>query len=108
MKRSTSSKSLPPPFRVPGLIDHQEAQTGDTRDESDGDSKPRDSLHSQLVASHHNPSFSAPGWFARIRPDDSSTTVQGMYEEVSQVANDDVSSIRTFASFSAEENLIKM
>ncbi|KAL2494601.1 ABC transporter B family member 9 [Forsythia ovata] len=35
MRRSTSSGSLPPPCGVPGLIDYQEAQTGETRDEKE-------------------------------------------------------------------------
>ncbi|CAI9783802.1 unnamed protein product [Fraxinus pennsylvanica] len=130
MKRSTSSGSLPPPFGAPDLIDYHEAQTGDTRDErevkepcrrcfsanfpehSDGDSRPGDSLHDQLVASHHNPSSSAACWFARIPLDGFykgfSADAKVMYEEASQVANDAVSSIRTVASFSAEEKIMKM
>ncbi|KAL2475095.1 ABC transporter B family member 9 [Abeliophyllum distichum] len=35
MRRSTSSGSLPPLCGVPGLIDYQEAQTGETRDEKE-------------------------------------------------------------------------
>ncbi|KAL2495337.1 ABC transporter B family member 9 [Forsythia ovata] len=35
MRRSTSSGSLPPPCGVPGLIDYQEAQTRETRDEKE-------------------------------------------------------------------------
>ncbi|CAI9782114.1 unnamed protein product [Fraxinus pennsylvanica] len=33
--RSTSNRSLPPPFGIPGHIDYQEAQTEDTRDEKE-------------------------------------------------------------------------
>ncbi|CAI9783799.1 unnamed protein product [Fraxinus pennsylvanica] len=161
-QRLTSSGSLPPPFGAPDLIDYQEAQTGDTRDEREV------KVVHQEISWFDNPRNSSGVVVARLSTDASTVRslvgdalalifqniatvivclvivfstnwllaiiillvlplvgLRGflsmrfykgfsvdaklvMYEEACQVANDAVSSIRTVASFSAEEKIMKM